>query len=289
MNVKLGFNIYTALIVLLLVVASKAAENYYSSNRDFLPITGFQAASSVPSNCDKYFGDAYCDDTQEYCGANYKSFSYTACKECQQQRADPKTGQVKYGSDKCAKYGTAGAAATVPEPATTAPTPASTLPATFTLKGDFNNNGCVEQGDFRWLLRFVRGSASYKSTYSQEERAKLDLNSDGKVDNADVLAFSQFNGNGCIEAIQQIKNQQQGSAIQMPPVTITPAPSGHPSPSPAVSTTQPLGSCQNSCGAKSKTGTCYCDDYSVTNKGDYCADIATQCPTVWNNPKNKFK
>lgn len=175
--------------------------------------------------------------------------------------------------------------------ASTTPSDSPAQPAASTLKADFNNNGCVDQSDFRRLLRYARGSASYKSKYSQSEKARLDLNSDGNVDNADIQAFSQFNGNGCVEAIQQIMAQQQGSgAVQTPASTAaTPSPQAPAAMPAAASSAQPSGSCQNSCGAKSKTGACYCDDYSVTNKGDYCADIASQCPNVWNNPKNKFK
>lgn len=55
-------------------------------------------------------------------------------------------------------------------------------------------------------------------------------------------------------------------------------------------TSQPTSnSCQNSCGSKSKTGSCYCDSASVVQYGDFCKDISTYCPDVWNNPNNKFK
>lgn len=300
MNVKLGFNIYTALIVLLLVVASKTAENYYSSGGDYLSITGFQAASSVPAQCDKYFGDPYCDDNAEYCGSNYKSFSYTACRECRLQRDDPKTTSVvdvKYGSDKCAKYWESGSAAapasTAPAatvPASAAPSPVSASPSVSgSLQADFNSNGCVDSGDFKRLLRYARGSPLYQSKYSQSQKAKLDLNSDGNVDNADIQAFSLYNGNGCFQAFQQIKTQSSGSGAVQTPASPAAVPSPPPVAKPAVPSAQPSGSCQNSCGAKSKTGACYCDDYSVTHQGDYCSDIAAQCPTVWNNPNNKFK
>lgn len=55
-------------------------------------------------------------------------------------------------------------------------------------------------------------------------------------------------------------------------------------------TSQPTSnSCQNSCGSKSKTGSCYCDSASVVQYGDFCKDISTYCPDVWNNPNNKYK
>ncbi len=40
--------------------------------------------------------------------------------------------------------------------------------------------------------------------------------------------------------------------------------------------TQPANSCADSCGGKSKTGTCYCDD-ACTGYGDCCADIDDMC------------
>jgi len=41
-------------------------------------------------------------------------------------------------------------------------------------------------------------------------------------------------------------------------------------------------SCQYSCDGKSKSGSCYCDSLSVTKYNDYCKDIATYCPDIWN-------
>lgn len=79
MNLKLGLNLHTFLIVTLLVVASKAAENYYSYSN----VAGFAVYDQLPQQCKNYFGDDICDDSQADCGQNYKSYSDASCDECQ--------------------------------------------------------------------------------------------------------------------------------------------------------------------------------------------------------------
>jgi len=48
------------------------------------------------------------------------------------------------------------------------------------------------------------------------------------------------------------------------------------------------GSCQNSCGGKTKDGICYCDTTSVSSQGDYCMDILAYCPNLESSVNAKF-
>ena len=98
MNLKLGWNLHTFLIVLLLVVASKAAENYNENSLIQSQITGFLSLipPGLEAKCNQYWGDGYCDDDKSHCGDYYiDKSSEEGCKECQQ------TKNGLYGSDKC--------------------------------------------------------------------------------------------------------------------------------------------------------------------------------------------
>jgi hypothetical protein len=56
------------------------------SNTGSSPINTVPIAKNPPSSsvCDKYYGDAVCDDSQEDCGTHYKSgLSAQSCNECQ--------------------------------------------------------------------------------------------------------------------------------------------------------------------------------------------------------------
>lgn len=95
MHIKLGWNLHTFLLVLLLVVATKAVERYNSNSLQ--GITGYSSyeTQQLDSNCQGYFGDHVCDDSEADCGEDYKYYSIENCNECQTYA----NGQIGY--DNC--------------------------------------------------------------------------------------------------------------------------------------------------------------------------------------------
>lgn len=109
-----------------------------------------------------------------------------------------------------------------------------------------------------------------------------------------TFSIAFYTKNEKITDFMKLYVNDAGSTTTPTPTPVPPTQPPTPAPTPASVTTpnpstQAAGSCEGSCGGKSKSGNCYCDDYSVTNAGDYCGDISVKCPQIWNNPNNKYK